>query len=462
MHLRTSLRFILRGGLLACLFSSTLFAGEPAVAPPTPAELAARLESLKIEVARLEQAMDAARVEAARGSSAPLVEVEVEPVAEKAAEASEGTVPPAVAPSLSALSTLSASPSPAAPQPELSPTLHFLNRVNISGSIDGYQQYNANQPADRIAGLRAFTGPSNQLSLNLAQLAFTKAPTADSRAGFALSFAYGEVINVVNGSEPVAGPDFAQNLKEAYLSYLVTDKLQLDFGKWVTPIGAELIEAGGNWNYSRGLLFTWAIPFYHYGLRANYAINSKTWVTAHLANGWNNIVENNSGKSFAIQAGFSPVENVSIVQNYMVGPELTDDDSLRHVFDTIVTYDYNDKISFLVNYDYGMEEGLLPTDPDSKWQGVAGYVRYAFDDKMATSSRMEWFQDDDAWSTGVAQQVKEFTQTFEYRLADGLQSRFEFRRDWSTAPFFLKGANRFVQNQTTFLIGLIYSFDTGE
>ena len=444
MDLQISLRFILRGGLLACLLSSTLFAGEPAVAPPSPADPAApRLESLKIEVARLEQAMHAVDGEAARRISAP------------AAEASAGAVP-AGAPSLSAPPTL------AAPQAELSPTLSFLNRVNISGSIDGYQQYNANQPDDRIAGLRAFTGPSNQLSLNLAQLAFIKAPTSDSRAGFALSFAYGEAINVVNGSEPVAGADFAQYLKEAYLSYSVTDKLQLDFGKWVTPIGAEVIDSGLNWNYSRGILFTWAIPFYHYGLRANYAINDKTWVTMHLANGWNNIVENNSGKSFAIQAGFSPTENVSIVQNYMVGPEMLNHDSLRHIFDTIVTYDYNEKISFLFNYDYGMEEGLLPTDPDSQWQGVAGYVRYALNDKVAATSRMEWFQDDDAWSTGVAQQVKEFTQTFEYKLADGLLSRFEFRRDWSTEPFFSKGSTRFVQNQTTFMIGLIYSFDTGE
>jgi hypothetical protein len=58
--------------------------------------------------------------------------------------------------------------------------------------------------------------------------------------------------------------------------------------------------------------------------------------------------------------------------------------------------------------------------------------------------------------------VKEFTQTFEYKLAGDLLSRFEVRRDWSTAPVFLKGANRFVQNQTTFLLGFVYSFDAGE
>ncbi len=328
--------------------------------------------------------------------------------------------------------------------------------------VDGYHQYNVNQPADRTAGLRAFTGPSNQISLKMAKLALSKAPTTDSRVGFELSFAFGEAINVVNGSEPVAGLGFAQYLEEAYLSYMVNEKLQVDFGKWVTPIGAEVIESNGNWNYSRGLLFTWAIPFYHYGLRANYAINDKTWVTAHLANGWNNVVENNPGKTFALQVGFSPTEKISVVQNYIVGPEMFNADALRHLLDTIVTYEFNDQLSFMVNYDYGMEEGFLPADPNSKWQGVAGYLRYALSDKAAVASRLEWFQDDDAWSTGLSQQVKEFTQTFEYQVADGLMTRFEIRRDWSNEPFFLKNTGSIVQDQTTFILGLTYSFDASE
>ena len=139
-----------------------------------------------------------------------------------------------------------------------------------------------------------------------------------------------------------------------------------------------------------------------------------------------NVVENNSGKSFAIQVGFSPVPELSVVQNYMVGPELTgSNDSIRHVWDTIVTYNHDDNLSFLVNYDYGRETGAFPTDPDQAWQGIAGYVRYAFNDKVAVASRLEWFQDDDGWSTGTQQQVKEFTQTFEYKLAGDLLSRFE-------------------------------------
>ena len=441
MNVRTSLT----GALCACilfLFAFTPYArGEEAVSPPpplSPAELAARLETLKGEMARLEHSLT----------------MMDEGIPASRAEASVAEMP---------ASAPASPPAPASPEPaqdadsstKLPPVLNFLSSTNITGMVDGYHQYNVNQPADRIAGLRAFTGPSNEISLYMAKLALSKAPTTDSRVGFGLSMAFGEAINVVNGSEL----GFAQYLEEAYLSYMVNEKFQVDFGKWVTPIGAEVIESNGNWNYSRGLLFTWAIPFYHYGLRANYAINDKTWVTAHLANGWNNVVENNSGKTFALQVGFSPTEKISVVQNYMVGPELPDAAALRHLLDTIVTYEVNDQLSLMFNYDYGMEEGLLPTDPNSKWQGVAGYLRYALSDKAAVASRLEWFQDDDAWSTGVSQQVKEFTQTFEYELADGLMTRFEIRRDWSTEPFFLKNTGSFVQDQTTFILGLTYSFD---
>ena len=39
----------------------------------------------------------------------------------------------------------------------------------------------------------------------------------------------------------------------------------MDFGKFVTSAGAEVIESKDNWNYSRSLLFAYAIPYWHFG-----------------------------------------------------------------------------------------------------------------------------------------------------------------------------------------------------
>ena len=64
--------------------------------------------------------------------------------------------------------------------------------------------------------------------------------------------------------------------------------MQFDFGKFVTPFGNEVIESKDNWNYSRSLLFSLAIPYYHQGLRATYSPNDQVTLAGYLVNGWNN------------------------------------------------------------------------------------------------------------------------------------------------------------------------------
>ena len=73
----------------------------------------------------------------------------------------------------------------------------------------------------------------------------------------------------MNAFEP-GGPQYLDNVQQGYLSVLVPagKGLQIDFGKFVTPHGAEVIETRDNWNYSRGLLFALAIPYYHMGARS--------------------------------------------------------------------------------------------------------------------------------------------------------------------------------------------------
>ena len=61
-----------------------------------------------------------------------------------------------------------------------------------------------------------------------------------------------------------------KHIQQAYVS-LLTGKVQWDVGKFVTPIGTEVIESQDNWNYTRSILFGYAIPFYHVGVRGTLA-----------------------------------------------------------------------------------------------------------------------------------------------------------------------------------------------
>jgi hypothetical protein len=96
--------------------------------------------------------------------------------------------------------------------------------------------------------------------------------------------------------------------------------LQVDVGKFVTPHGAEVIETKDNWNYSRGILFSFAIPYYHFGMRAKYAFNDKYALTGFFVNGWNNVVDNNTGKTYGMSFAWTPNKKFGIIQNYMACP----------------------------------------------------------------------------------------------------------------------------------------------
>jgi hypothetical protein len=226
----------------------------------------------------------------------------------------------------------------------------------------------------------------------------------------------------------------------------------------VTPHGAEVIETKDNWNYSRGLLFALAIPYYHYGFRASYPINDKLSFTGFLVNGWNNVVENNSGKTFGFQLLAKPTSKVTWVGQYMTGPEqFNNNGDYRHLFDTVLTLAANDKFSFMVNYDYGSDR---VAGDRVHWQGVALYAKAQANDWFSFSPRFEWYDDPDGFTTGIDQTVKDFTFTTEQKINSNLLTRFEYRRDFSDEPFFLRRGERLVKAQSTFTLGLVYAFSS--
>ncbi len=339
---------------------------------------------------------------------------------------------------------------------------NFFREVELSGFIDGYYGYNFNKPAGRINVLRNFDTRSNQFALNLAEVVIEKKPDPlNSRVGFRLDLDYGPATDLVHASEP-GGSETYKVIQQAYGSYLapVGSGLQIDVGKFVTWNGAEVIETKDNWNYSRGLLFAWAIPYYHAGVRAKYSFNSKVSLMGAVVNGWNNVEENNSGKTFGLSLTLAPTPKLSIIQNYTTGPEQTNDrHHFRHLLDTIVTYTLNKQWAAMGNYDYAQD--TLTAGGKVHWQGVAGYLHYTPTDKLAFTPRYEWFGDYNGFATGTAQRVKEFTMTGEYKVRPSLIGRLEYRRDWSDQPFFPKSdPSILAKSQSTVLAGLIWTFST--
>ncbi len=338
--------------------------------------------------------------------------------------------------------------------------LNFFRDVEVSGIVDGYYSYNFNHPENNFNLGRNFDFRHNSFNLNLAKITFEKKNDVKDRLGFRLDVGFGPTMDWVHAADPT-GSEVVKHIQQAYLSYVapVGSGLTLDFGKFVTVHGAEVIETKDNFNYSRSLLFSYAIPYYHMGLRAKYSFNDKVAMTGLLVNGWDNFTDNNGGKTLGVGVNLTLTKRLSIVQNYMAGPEQPGDDrNWRHLSDTTVTYLASDKLTLMGNFDYGKQ--TLSDGLSGHWKGFAAYLRYAFTNKLAFAPRFEVFDDHDGFRTGLRQRLKEVTLTQELKLATNLLARVEFRRDFSDQEFFNKSFGRTVRSQNTLLIGFSYFFSS--
>ena len=346
-------------------------------------------------------------------------------------------------------------------EPDGNRFIRFFRRTSVEGYVDTYYSYNFNHPASRANLLRAYDTRDRRFTFKAADIAFDKQPTADSRIGFRLDFLFGPAADYLNSEEP-GNVRFYRNIHQAYISYLapVGGRLQIDAGKFIPWVGAEYDDANKNWNYSHGLLYNLAQPSFHAGLRAQYEFSDRVSLLTALVNGWGNIEENNGGKTFGFSLAVKPTGKLSLTQGYIVGPEQPGDNRrLRHLLDSLVSYDFNDRVSVMANYDYGIER--LTEGGSARWQGVAGYLRYAPTKRIAFSPRVEFYEDYDGYTTGTAQRLKELTLTGEYKFNRYLLTRLEYRREWSNQSVFeRRGAPDFYKTQTTLLGGMIWSFST--
>jgi hypothetical protein len=224
-----------------------------------------------------------------------------------------------------------------------------------------------------------------------------------------------------------------------------------------------------DWSYSHGLLFAWAIPYYHFGVRTSMPV-TKTWTVGYqLVNGWNNVSDNNGGVTHGLTSALTKPKYTWTL-NYYTGPENANTQKgYRNLIDTELLLTPTAKFSWYVNYDYGQNnipafsvntgEGIVQFKKDDPhWQGVATSARGQIAANDALVFRYEYFNDNQGFSTGTKQKLNEFTFTYEHKCPMGLLVRTEYRRDWSNVAFFDKGDLNTVKAQSTATIGFIAFF----
>lgn len=359
------------------------------------------------------------------------------------------TTPPESTPNPSTSTTTAPAAAPAAAP------VWSAGSIDFSGFVDGYYSYDFNRPGSQTNQLYNFDDQTG-FSLEAAKLTMNHDPDP---IGAHVDLVWGRTNAFLHSSS-----DTTDNfVEQAYISIKPPKAkgFELDAGQFVTSAGQEVIETMNNWSYSHGILFGFAIPYYHFGLRTTMPV-TKAWTAGvQLVNGWNNVVDNNGGVTVGLTSSVvKPKYTWNL--NYYTGPENAGTQKgYRNLIDTTLLLTPTSKFSWYLNYDYGQNHAPTTTplfQHSPHWQGIATSARGQITPNAALVARYEHFNDNQGLMTGATQTLNEFTATYEYKWAAGLLMRSEYRRDWSTQPFFQKGDTNTVKAQSTLTMGLVAFF----
>jgi hypothetical protein len=307
--------------------------------------------------------------------------------------------------------------------------------ATVTGSADATYQYLSTSGLFR-GGVpsRSFDFQQDALTIHQAALALALQP----KQGF------GALVNVTVGrdaqvikSYPIAS-DAQLDLTQAYVQY-ATGSLTLLGGKFATLAGAEVISEPQNTNFSRSILFGYAVPFTHTGLRAVDALDDAWTLTLGVVNGWDQITAPDGGKTVEFGLGWTPSKRVSVIVDGYAGPEPIaaaprDVHGERELIDAVLTWNASEKLALVLNYDWGAQAAdAVSSMHTARWSGLAGYVNMQWTSEWRTSVRAETFDDRDGYRTGVEQTWSELTLTLGFAPTKNLELRLEGRADKSSA-----------------------------
>ena len=364
-------------------------------------------------------------------------------------------------------------PAPAASTPEAqmmfdgdNALLTALKEVRLSGFVDmgyvlSFNSLHTSSSASVAGGtanasgnpIRVFDTKGNSFYLNHVQLQLEKVATDKSIVGFRLKVDGGNDPNIFDG-QPIT-------FEEGYVEFLapVGNGIDIKAGKMATLAGAEVIEARDDMNYSRGILFGFAIPFTHTGVRASYTFNDYVKTTLGFNNGWNLVpgpgtsnintfIDSNHGKTVETQLEVHPTKTLTLDATVYAGDEngftTTGGNTAyasQYVFDFVANLSVG-KATFVGNFDWGAHENDLASGNRSEWSGVAGYVKYQFTDIVATAIRAEYFSDGNGRIPPASAilptpaRYVEATLTEEFKVAGTAIIRIELRSDNSNKETF--------------------------
>ena len=386
-----------------------------------------------------------ARAEEPKAAAAPL----------PAAAAPAAAAPAAAAPAAAAPAPAAAAPAaPAAVSEPAKPAPKWYDELQFNAFVSA--GFNQNLSGARVNRLRVFDGAANTFSIGVAELVLQKPVANTGDVGFRFDLDFGGVIPGLS-----VFPGDPVGLRQAFVSWIapVGSGLRLDFGKMITLHGFEYIETfdNPNDNYSRSLLFGYAIPFTHTGVMATYSFSPKLRAILQVVNGWDAETSQQNGKTICAQLNATPTDTISLYGNYCGGIETVPGAHVtRHLVDLNGTVKLTPWLTVGVNGDYGTDTGAAAGD--TAWYGAALYLKAESESGMGLALRGEYFKDRDGARTGSKVAASEVTVTPYVKINSRLLVRLEGRIDVADSAYFTGGDGKPSSSQATVALNTAFTY----
>lgn len=353
----------------------------------------------------------------------------------------------AVSPAMAQVTATPPATTPATPVAPASPPPNY--KVQYNGLVDGYYMYDfvdphssALQDGNVLPTDNSYAVRTNTPTLALAELNVFQLPKPNG-FGWKATLQTGDTTDVDHFSWP-PGVNSSEarykNIQQLYGTVAIGGNgAGVDFGKFYTPYGYEVVEANQDYNYTRSLPFFF-LPVYHVGIRA-YTPNIKGFtLTGYVVNAIFNtatagVSDDNGSKDFIGTINYTdPKGKWDFITSDGGGSDKfnadPDNDNTKSskifLSDNDFTYNFTSTVLAGLNYEYGKFDSS--TGDSSAESGYAGYLKDQFNPKEAVAVRYS-AEDVTFDNSETALKPNEITFTLEDKITSAFTTRLEYRHD---------------------------------
>jgi len=302
----------------------------------------------------------------------------------------------------------------------------FVPDVDIMGFIDAYHAVDlldntTNKPFQPFL----FNHNRNrEFQVNLAMLKIA------AKSNF-----YRAVVHLQTGTYAfdnyAAEPTIYQALYEAFAGISLNDKqnLWIDVGIFESHIGYESAISIKNYTLTRSLMAENS-PYFLTGARLSYEPNEHWLFTFVLSNGWQRIErpEGQKWPALGTQVAYKWGDGYTLNWSTFYGGEYPLDEKRSRFYNNLfLRRDLPSKLSWILGFDFGVQEDLFGVDETHSWYVANALVSYPLSSNWRFAIRGERYSDPDFSLIGPGFSAWSGSVHFDYQPIKSVALRFEVK-----------------------------------